>query len=403
MEHGDPYQLMAPLLADDRPEPPPRYDVDAAIRTGRHRATVRAAVAGAAAFLLVAAAVAVPVVVNSLSHDRVVTGPTPAPVVTGPPGPTADCVGTGLTAPQTDLGVFSTPTGAQMDPTGRYIVATFIDESVGSVGGAKSVLWDGGVATVLPVGIGQVGAIGVNSDGTVVGGGSLGDSARAYTQPWIYRGGTWQYLARPSNIDVSPRAIDSAGNVYGESAEGFVFWPADALDAPEVIAGTAGDSIGGVTDDGMILGSAGPTDRLPALWRHTGDTWTRQYLPTGDFGRSGMAFGFANGLAVGYVKYGDAYGFHAAIWHPGEAGPLLVGGTGDFLIAVTAGGDAIGGHIGAPQTDMKPLRYHDGVLAELPAPSSGDGVGGSRSATGISADGHTVVGMSDVVVDVWHC
>lgn len=396
MDDRNAYRLMEPLRTDDGPVPTPRYDVRAAMRTGRRRATIRAAAAGIVAAVLVAAAVTVPVILAS--HRP--------PALPAPPGPAPSCVA-GAWPPPSGMPGYTYVSRVHMDPTGRYEVATFLATNDVGKSLARSALWRDMAGMVLPVGLGSVGAVAVNSSGVVVGGGQPDTPTLPYERPWIFfdypGGGSYkELLGTPPVPEVSPRGIDDAGNVYGSSPGGLVFWPAGALGSPQVIPDSAGSGIGGVTPDGTILGDtvADPTRGVPARWQRTGTTWTRQVLATGP-GRTGTATAEAGGLIVGYLIQDGT--FHAALWRSADVAPDIVGAPGDVLTGISAGGIAVGTRSDTAGRS-EPVSYDGGTVEILPPPPTGDGTAArSRVARAISTDGHVIVGGSGLAVDVWFC
>lgn len=369
--------------------PPPGIDAASATHTARRALRRRHRYTGAAAaVLLVVAGTA-----TGIATTRYVTDASPGPAESVAAAP-----------PDYDRCVVKQPDGPNFfqvvaaDPTGTYLAG--IQEENGAIGAA--VLHKGTVTRIaMPVAVSSVTPARVDRTGTVVGWATPADHGP--NVPWIYRNGVVTMLPLPAGFDTGAAvAINARGDVVGSLSkmkelspggprigidETGVVWRAGALDKPVVTAPGPGFSlvdIGGITDDGTIVGRAGPASGAgvaPYAWRLDGAA-RRLDLPSG--------YGYARVLgARGRWAYGQVW--NAA---PGELvvarWNLETGGV-DLFSDLPPGSEAADvSTTGVLLANAKPAPGKafvidtDGVVHMLPnAPSQ---------AVSISDDGRTISG-----------
>jgi hypothetical protein len=279
-----------------------------------------------------------------------------------------------------------------MDPTGRYIVG---DTYGGFNASPASVLWDNGVARIIPTTSEHATAHAVNADGVVVGEGVRGPETPWFG--WVYRDGEVTEFPAPDGyrevIDVT--AVNPAGDILGTVVDTkyksfVVIWPAGALDRPRVLASPDGRAVSATAfaADGSVLGWMNgelgvyrwaPDGRVTAL-----------ALPAGASGARVTAVGgnWAAGVALDgdppsdddtptSVRWNVRTGAVAPLALPADVSAQPVFG----ISAVSPGGDLVysGNGVGVVVRGDRSAR--------LPAPA-----GGEADAVAIADSGRLVAG-----------
>ncbi|MGW3892583.1 hypothetical protein ACWD69_28225 [Micromonospora chokoriensis] len=147
-----------------------------------------------------------------------------------------------------------------IDPTGRYVAGTAL--RVGEVDNQYLLLfWDGQQVTEVEV-PGMADPVDVNADGVVIGNGSA--PGTGIGQPWIYRDGKLEQLPVLPSTGIFVSAINDAGDIVGYGSDIVpgeyvaLRWPAARPGSVEVLKAPVDAQAGGITDNGTIVGSAGP-------------------------------------------------------------------------------------------------------------------------------------------------
>ncbi len=399
-------QLLEPLQDDDRPAPPPAYDMAVAIRSGSRIRTMHVLAASVAALVVVAIA-ATAAMLGGQSHDGRVPAaatetmiPNPTSTITTSDLPMAPCTLTTLPLPAT-MGKFTALGQATTDPTGKYVLESFFDENTTGPVQVRIVLWHDGIAQVLPVPTGGAGGIAVNSSGTVIGGEGFSPGHVPFQPPWMYADGQLTYLDDTGLVEATPDAINSVGDIAGTATDATgsltaVIWPGGQPNHFIAVPGSRNGFIFAITDDRTLVGHlpAGPT-----VWRPTGSTWTHQTLRSGTPDPDAEILAIQGDHMVGVANY---YGYTFAVaWTAGATTPSYVGPAtvATELSGVAVDGDAVGYFSDNVDNQMSGIRLHDGKIERLPDPADRM----NTDAVAISTDGHTIVGTNSTHALEWHC
>lgn len=360
------------------------------IVTGAHRRRRIQVAAVAAATVLF---ITVPVVVYALHAPPARKA---API--GPSGlPLASCGAATLPLPA-DIGTYTEAMNLVMDPSGRFIVGTMVDNRMRR---AEIVEWDNGVPHELPIpATGFYIATAVNRSGIVVGRG--GD---ANTNGWVVRDGRLSILVEFAGTQGEPAAINSAGTIVGTArstdlADQYpVFWPADYPGTVNQIpTAREGATASGIDDNGTILGVVyenngyGPRLEHPSTWPLEGHVYgPPQLLPALD-SLPGIetVSGIHNGWVAG-VLYGSGPDRYPTIWRVGASTPTMVSHNPDVTLSeVNSSGVAVGWIADRVHNSFNyAVVYRDGRLSQLPASTPG----ARNWATAINDSGDLIAGV----------
>ncbi|WP_157562523.1 hypothetical protein [Micromonospora chokoriensis] len=146
-----------------------------------------------------------------------------------------------------------------VDPTGRYVAGTAL--RVGETDNQYLLLfWDGQRVTELES-QGDSTPVDINADGVVIGNGW---AETGQGRPWRYRDGKLELLPVLPSTGIFVSAINDAGDIVGYGSDIVpgesvaLRWPAARPGTVEVLDAPIDAQAGGITDNGTIVGSAGP-------------------------------------------------------------------------------------------------------------------------------------------------
>ncbi|MGA4725874.1 hypothetical protein ACPB67_00495 [Micromonospora taraxaci] len=268
-----------------------------------------------------------------------------------------------------------------IDPTGRYVAGTAL--RVGEVDNQYLLLfWDGQQVTEVEV-PGMADPVDVNADGVVIGNGSA--PGTGIGQPWIYRDGKLEQLPVLPSTGIFVSAINDSGDIVGYGSDivpgEFVAlrWPAARPGTVEVLKAPANALANGITDNGTIVGSAGPFGDWNSWVRRPNGRIDALTFPGADWSTASAAAGrWAIGLVwldgnSAKVRWDLRNGSHTVL---DEQIPAL---TDVNAKGVVVGGDRVG----------------RGSTSRV-LPGGGEGVAiGARSIS----DTGTIVGFRNVLAD----
>ncbi|MEU8217437.1 hypothetical protein AB0C47_16895 [Micromonospora taraxaci] len=269
-----------------------------------------------------------------------------------------------------------------IDPTGRYVAGTAL--RVGEVDNQYLLLfWDGQQVTEVEV-PGMADPVDVNADGVVIGNGSA--PGTGIGQPWIYRDGKLEQLPVLPSTGIFVSAINDSGDIVGYGSDivpgEFVAlrWPAARPGTVEVLKAPANALANGITDNGTIVGSAGPFGDWNSWVRRPNGRIDALTFPGADWGTASAA---AGRWAIGLVWLGGNSASKVR-WDLRNGSHTLLDQEIPALTDVNAKGVVVGGdRVGRGSTSR--------VL-----PGGGEGVGvGARSIS----DTGTIVGFRNVLAD----
>jgi uncharacterized membrane protein len=402
--NGSPFWV---LTEEDVPDS--RLNVLDVVAAGRARARRRRVLASTAAAGLVALAVAgTAVAVEQRVRPTVGGLPTAPGTAGGPTGyQTVACTVERMRSPRGD----EAPSVIAVDATGRYVVGAFYE---GVSADPAVVLWHDGTPQVLAMGTPLYGVQAVNSAGVVAG------TDTGKQRAVRYRDGQVKLLPLPPGaVATSATAVNSRGDIVGDGhfADGSwkaLLWPANGA-SPTVLAAPLNEAHAtGISDDGTVVGYLADGEQ-PYLWRPNGHG---EPLPVPGGQRRGKAAGIQGDWAYGWAGVAaqpstgpsgppKKLGASVVQWSRWNVRTMQVEVLAGLAPgAVNAAGVVAGSAGGAPEPGNggSPAIWRDGVVVTLPPVATGLGRG---SATGVSADGRTVVGNvfddAGEVPVVWHC
>jgi hypothetical protein len=364
------------------PVPPSRVDLGAAVRAGRRRERVYRLRNGS---LAVAGGVAVAVLsVAVVSAIRTTAAPT-GPATVSPDGP---CTVRALPAPSWTGQPPSTGV-TDIDPSGRYVAGY---SAYGMTG--RALLWVDGQVRILDAPGEMDRATAVNSAGTVVGYSAGGG--------WVYRYGQFTRLpALPGYPPAAARpvAINTRGDIVGQSGEMAVIWPAH-LPGEVRAVGDGPATATGVSDVGLIVGHVG--DHEGRLWMPDG---TEHFQPRGFesrwiagewvVGEVGIARGGrTNREPHAYVLWNWTTDAKEWLHVPVDFVPTDVGESGAVVVSLN------------PDQTARPALLRDGTVIELPMPADRRSESVERPV--VSGDGRTIAAAArstdaHSAAAIWRC
>jgi len=289
---------------------------------------------------------------------------------------------------------------------------------------SQAVLWRGGRAVALDIGLDAAMPTGVNRSGTVVG--TAYDSAAEMLVGWWWSGGAMHRLpVKPGDIAL-PEAIDDRGRIVGalianeghsdgpgaDETERAAFW-ASTQTQPRELPAAAGDDTAhafAIASDGTIGGVSMGSTAAGALWDLHG---TVRRLPNLD-AHGGLVRGFDSAAR----PVGDAAtasgGSRAVRWENGKPRDLGSPVPGRTSSGVAATADVVAGTSGVPVQsggEVSQAVVWIGGVAYVLTPLSAPGfvaVAGAATAVGTSAGAPIVAGYSADAVGarrptVWRC
>ncbi|MEV4761572.1 hypothetical protein AB0J89_02945 [Micromonospora chokoriensis] len=268
-----------------------------------------------------------------------------------------------------------------IDPTGRYVAGTAL--RVGEVDNQYLLLfWDGQQVTEVEV-PGMADPVDVNADGVVIGNGSA--PGTGIGQPWIYRDGKLEQLPVLPSTGIFVSAINDSGDIVGYGSDivpgEFVAlrWPAARPGTVEVLKAPANALANGITDNGTIVGSAGPFGDWNSWVRRPNGRIDALTFPGADWGTASAA---AGRWAIGLVWLNDNSA--KVRWDLRNGSHTLLDQEIPALTDVNAKGVVVGGD-----------RVGRGATSRV-LPGGGEGVAvGARSIS----DTGTIVGFRNVLAD----
>ncbi|WP_330439713.1 hypothetical protein OHB44_04595 [Micromonospora sp. NBC_00821] len=269
-----------------------------------------------------------------------------------------------------------------VDPTGRYVAGTAL-----RVGGTDNqyllLFWDGQRVTELESEASAT-PVDINADGVVIGNGS---AETGYGQPWRYRDGKLEQLPVLPSTATYVSAINDAGDIVGHGSDivsGEIValrWPAARPGTVEVLDAPVDAQAGGITDNGTIVGSAGPFGDWNSWVRRPNGRIDALTFPGAEWSTAGEA---AGRWAIGQVWLGGATSSSRVRWDLRNGSHTLLDQEMPALTGVNAKGAVVGGD-----------RVARGATSRV-LPGGGEGVVvGARS---ISNSG-TIVGFRNVLAD----
>ncbi|GAA4262359.1 hypothetical protein GCM10022255_098700 [Dactylosporangium darangshiense] len=298
--------------------------------------------------------------------------------------------GTGCVVEQLDIpaGTTGGVVANGIDPSGRYVIGL-----AGTRAAPQAVLWTGGTVRVLP---GAFAPQAVNAAGLVVG--FTGPTRVQYgdekhQRPAVYDGTRLVPLPLPDGgLGGVAYAVNTHGDVLGtvvraDGSSAAVRWRTTGTVA--IVSTVAGASGLGLNDDGVAVGFGVP---LPHALRWSADGVTTALpVPTG--ADSATALAAAGDWAVGDAELpptgnkDDLMARAAVRWNLRTGAVELISGIGGRRVS------ASGTVAGTTSTDA-PALWRNGRIFALPLPPGGTPY--SSSVSGITADGHSLVGGVEV-------
>ncbi len=388
--------------------------IDDMLAAIRRRAPVRRrnrVVASVSATTLLAAAAAMTPVLIMGKGDPV--APAPAATFTG------DCTIEALPLPASVAELYRQSDvmarAMDMDPTGRFALASFAVADGGVDRVAATLLWDNGVPTVLQLtavdNAAAVNAYGVVVGTTMIGTDDDGDSALEPHRAFVYENGSLTVLPLPPGyLGASAYAVNERGEIAGvvtRNASGLMWdaavWSAGPDRTPRVLESPGASVALGISDNGSVVGVATVSDSL------TGREHERPYVwdPDGK-GRfldlpEGYAIGGAHQVrgewalgSAAKVVSADPFGTvdSVVLWNTRtRAGSIVDGRGGGANRAVNAHGDVVM-YDGVGSTLIR-----DGRRYELPNLHHNGMPTLSAFATAISDDATVILGEHST--DLW--
>ncbi|MET8909446.1 hypothetical protein [Micromonospora sp. NPDC004551] len=274
-----------------------------------------------------------------------------------------------------------------VDPSGRYVIGL-----AGTRDAPQAVLWTGGTVRVLPAFAPQA----VSAAGLVVGFTGpvrvqYGDEKRQ--RPVVYDGTRLVPLPLPDGgLGGVAYAVNTHGDVLGtvvraDGSSAAVRWRTTGTIA--IVSTVAGASGLGLNDDGVAVGFGMPLSHA-LRWAADGVTTA---LPVPHGVDSATALATAGDWAVGDAQLrptdnkDDLMARAAVRWNLRTGAVELISGIGGRRVS------ASGTVAGTTSTDA-PALWRNGRIFALPLPAGGMSYGSSVS--GITADGHSLVGGVEV-------
>jgi hypothetical protein len=387
--------LFRPLRGIDGSDgPPPRYDLDLAMRQGDSIRVRRMSLGAFVAVAVVALAIGIPLGLRNGSHNKpapTTSSPAPSPSASTPQPeinpaelPVANCTTTTLTAPAS-AGAFTTMVAGSFDPAGRYLAVSLVKPFTlppPNFVPAKALLIDlqTGAMTLLPVAEG--GPTAVNASGVVLGSSGPNDAG------WIYRNGKVTQLPKYRGQVVEPWGMNSRGDIVGRvtigKTETSVILPAGHPGTVRPLK-PAGFEVDTITDTGTV---AGAFQNKPYVGDGNGSGHT---LPTGATDPRGEVYQIRGDYAVGWGLADTDQGLFPMVWN------LRTGVRTPYprvpMDAIASDGTSVGvDNTGTGNGDAASFGIiaRNGTLKRLPSGISGNL---PLQISDITADGHTIYGF----------
>ncbi|MEU1747917.1 hypothetical protein [Micromonospora arida] len=269
-----------------------------------------------------------------------------------------------------------------VDPTGRYVAGTAL--RVGETDNQYLLLfWDGQRVTELESKSTDT-PVDINADGVVIGNGS---AESGYGQPWRYRDGKLEQLPVLPSTGIFVSAINDAGDIVGYGSDIVpgelvaLRWPAARPGTVEVLDAPVDAQAGGITDNGTIVGSAGPFGDWNSWVRRPNGRIDALTFPGAEWSTAGAA---AGRWAIGQVWLGGGTSSTRVRWDLRNGSHTLLDQEMPALTDVNAKGVVVGGDRVARGSTSRVL------------PGGGKGVVvGARSIS----DSGTIVGFRNILAD----
>jgi hypothetical protein len=291
-------------------------------------------------------------------------------------------------------------------------------------GRSRPVLWRGGRAVALGIGLDAAMPTGVNRSGTVIGTGY--DNAAEMLVGWWWSGGAVHRLpVKPGDIAL-PEAIDDAGRIVGalvadeehsdgpgaDEKERAAFW-ASTKSQPRELPAAAGDDTAhafAIAPDGTVGGVSMGHTAAGALWDPQGRV---RRLPNLD-ADAGLVRGFDSAARPVGDAAAASGGSRAVRWENGKPRDLGSPARGGTSSGVAATADVVAGTSAVPVQSggdvSQAVVWISGVASVL-TPLSAPGfvaVAGAATGVGTAAGAPIVVGYSADALGarrptVWRC
>jgi uncharacterized membrane protein len=300
-------------------------------------------------------------------------------------------------------------TGGQVTATDGVAAFAGIVQN-GTAGRTQAVVWQGGVASLLPTPAGSISAAyGLNRGGDVVGSTTsiLGPAGRVRPALWR-RGQLIQLGTASAGTAATARDINDAGLIVGEATEPgagasqAVAWSADAPDRFQVVRAPGKPSaLVAVTEAGILAGSSGdPTGASSRTVAVTGTVAAGLHVLADPPAPATSSLTAAAGayLAGSVTAPGDTA--HATVWRSETATVL------SKRDSVAAGVNSAGDAAGYDQAAHTALVWIGGVEQELPVIIIGPAAVGAAAQV-VTEDSATVGGTITESGGprpvLWHC
>lgn len=269
-----------------------------------------------------------------------------------------------------------------VDPTGRYVAGTALRR--GEIDNQYLLLfWDGQRVTEVEVPA-MTDPVDINADGVVIGNGWA--PGTGIGQPWIYRDGKLEQLPVLPSTGIFVSAINAAGDIVGYGSDIVdgeyvgLRWPAARPGTVEVLDAPVDAQPSGITDNGTIVGSAGPFGDWNGWVRRPNGRIDALTVPGAG---STTVTAAAGRWAIGQAWLDDT-GSTRVRWDLRNGSYTLLDPEMPALTDVNAKGVVVGDDRVARGTTSRVL------------PGGGEGVGvGARSIS----DSGTIVGFRNVLAD----
>ncbi|RAO36223.1 hypothetical protein ONO23_01836 [Micromonospora noduli] len=269
-----------------------------------------------------------------------------------------------------------------VDPTGRYVAGTAL--RVGETENQYLLLfWDGQRVTELESEASAT-PVDINADGVVIGNGS---AETGYGQPWRYRDGKLEQLPVLPSTATYVSAINDAGDIVGHGSDIVsgemvaLRWPAARPGTVEVLDAPVDAQAGGITDNGTIVGSAGPFGDWNSWVRRPNGRIGALTFPGAEWSTAGAA---AGRWAIGQVWLDGGTSSTGVRWDLRNGSHTLLDQEMPAVTDVNAKGVVVGDDRVARGSTSRVL------------PGGGEGVAvGARSIS----DSGAIVGFRNVLAD----
>ncbi len=302
----------------------------------------------------------------------------PAPITAAGPG----CVVDQLDIP---VGITGGVVATGIDPSGRYVIGL-----TGTRDAPRAVLWTDATATVLPAAFTPQA---VNTAGVIVGFTGPNQHDDPHQRPVVYVGNRLVPLPLPDRaVSGAAYAVNIHGDVLGtvirtDGSPAAVRWRTTGTVA--IVTTVAGASGLGLSDNGVAVGFDLPGQHA-LRWSEDGVT---SALPVPHGAQSASAAAATDDWAVGDASLpptgskSDLTAQAAVRWDLRTGAVQLIAGISGLRVSAS-------GTVAGTTGTGAPALWRNGRIRTLPLPPDSIYPGGSLS--GITADGHSLVGGVEV-------